>query len=1760
MRGYLYTLDTGTLVPVLNDDGSIDLLKPNSTEVIMTMPAPFMIDDAGATSDDVLVTLEQKGDCYLLAYEMPMVWLAEEERVWPVILDPVVIANSSYSNILDQFVAQYYSPSYNNGALMCGYSADFGIMRSFIQYMNLPTLSSADVVVNASLSLQYLGGTSGTTTIEAHKVLSTWNSQTITWDSQPSFNETIEDYDQVSISDRYYWEITDVVREWYTNENTGVMLKAPSSVETGATDNWKKFYSIDYDKYDTTIWPYLTIVYRNMNGLEDYWDYTAASAGRAGTGYVNNYTGNLTWVHSDIGFDGNRMPVSISHIYNSNDKATNSFGLGYGWRTNFHQTIEEVTIADESALEIDASYVWTDGDGTKHYFIPTTTANTYEDEDGLELTLTVSSSAYTITDKYGNTSNFDGNGRLVSMVNNQKETSSISITYTTTTGNCISKIKDGAGRFYNFTYSNNLLTRISYTGTGTSELAYVTFGYSSSQLTSITNQDGKSSTYSYSDGFLVNAVDIDGYRIHYTYSSAATKRVVAIAEYDVSTLGSKLTIEYAHNQTTFTDHNNNVQITQFNDWGNVISVQDGEGRAQFAQYARNHYEDTVGKGHQLTLSSKMQNTVANLLNDSSFESGGTWTVTSSSITQVNNSGDAYLGNRYLKLTQSTSGSGQGVYGPSFTATAGKTYTFSAYIKTGNLSAHLALTDGTTTVTSETLTAGMDYTRVEVSYTAATTKTVTPKLIVSGSGSLHMDCVQIEQAATASRYNLLQNGDFRTTGYWSSNAGRTTATSAAPQLSSNVYMITGSPTAAKSISQTVTVSGSAGDTFVLSGWAKGDAAPLTDESRQFGLQLTFNYTDGETSTQTVSFNPDCDSQNSWQYAATPAVADKAYSSVTVQLVYDYNVNTVYFDGIQLFKEEFGNSYTYDEETGELISVVDLQKQETTYEYDTNSDLKKILQDNVAKMTYEYDNYHNVIKATTATGIIYEFEYDDWGNNTSVSITSGSTSITSSAEYTANGNLLVSTTDALGKKTTYSYNTNTSLLEAVQYPEDTTATRTEYTYDSMCRLSAASADTDTGYTLSASYTYTDDLLTKLTTGSTTYNFAYGNFAQISSIKVGTQTLASYTYTADQNHYLSALDYGNGDKVQYTYDNYGRVVTETFEDGDTVTYQYDNTGALATVTDSATGIKTTYYYDFTDRLMKYVESNGTNTHSVGYEFDSLNNLTKLVETINGVKHETTYTYDADNRPTTVVNDGLTIRYTYDYLGRIYKKIVGTATYTYTYWTNADEQPTGQIKQVSLWFNNNSRCGGIFDYTYDANGNILSYGDSNLVNSYVYDSANQLVRENHNIPNKTWVWSYDDAGNILSKTEYAYTTGELGTPIDTIVYTYGNSNWGDLLTAYDGKFITYDGIGNPTSYDGWTYTWEHGRELASMSKGTTTWTYTYDANGMRTSRSNGTTTYTYVYNGGLLMQMSDGANVLYFTYDTDGHPLAVTLNGTLYYYMTNAQGDVIGIWNPSEGYVCDYYYDAWGNIISSYSRANSTIAELNPLLYRGYVYDRDTGLYYLQSRYYNPEWGRFINADVYTSTGQGFVGNNMFAYCANNPVTRTDHSGEFWEELWTEFTRVIQEASGYFAAALGITQLDSPAPGPADLIGAAMAMGGVVVCMGLATSTFLFAEPPTFRQDEEQILGHAPAYKTPDQPIVFTTDPNDFNPVGLIKIPRPGTKNGMFISWMDPITKKEVFRWDENPNYFNGPHYHIYGDGHYYPGSIVPEPYATIYFPFGQ
>ena len=211
------------------------------------------------------------------------------------------------------------------------------------------------------------------------------------------------------------------------------------------------------------------------------------------------------------------------------------------------------------------------------------------------------------------------------------------------------------------------------------------------------------------------------------------------------------------------------------------------------------------------------------------------------------------------------------------------------------------------------------------------------------------------------------------------------------------------------------------------------------------------------------------------------------------------------------------------------------------------------------------------------------------------------------------------------------------------------------------------------------------------------------------------------------------------------------------------------------------------------------------------------------------------------------------------------------------------------------------------------------------------------------------------------------------------------------DGQSISYDGAGNPTSYYNgtrWSFTWGNGRSQTAASGGGKTLSFTYDLqDGTRSTKTVGTEVHNYIYAGGKLLRETYGNTTLDFIYDVNGRPYAMIVNeSTTYYYITNLQGDVIYMIDSSGETVASYEYDPYGNVTGTGSMANT-----NPLRYRGYYYDAETQMYYLQSRYYDPAVGRFINADVYASTGQGIIGNNMFAYCSNSPISGYDPAGHY-------------------------------------------------------------------------------------------------------------------------------------------------------------------------
>ena len=231
--------------------------------------------------------------------------------------------------------------------------------------------------------------------------------------------------------------------------------------------------------------------------------------------------------------------------------------------------------------------------------------------------------------------------------------------------------------------------------------------------------------------------------------------------------------------------------------------------------------------------------------------------------------------------------------------------------------------------------------------------------------------------------------------------------------------------------------------------------------------------------------------------------------------------------------------------------------------------------------------------------------------------------------------------------------------------------------------------------------------------------------------------------------------------------------------------------------------------------------------------------------------------------------------------------------------------------------------------------------------------------------------------------------------------------MTSYDGVTITYDEIGNPlTYYNGWSYsfTWR-GRQLVGATKGSKNITFVYNDDGIRTGKTVNGVEHSYYLAGDLIMAEAWGDKLLVYIYDASGSPIGMMYRTTsyaedvwdIYWYEKNLQGDIVAVYNSSGTKVATYTYEnAWGDHLVSYT--STTAAQYNPFRYRGYYYDTDLGMYYLQSRYYDPATARFINVDdisIITATPAALTDKNLFAYCDNNPVVRIDQGGKVWNWL---------------------------------------------------------------------------------------------------------------------------------------------------------------------
>ncbi len=478
-------------------------------------------------------------------------------------------------------------------------------------------------------------------------------------------------------------------------------------------------------------------------------------------------------------------------------------------------------------------------------------------------------------------------------------------------------------------------------------------------------------------------------------------------------------------------------------------------------------------------------------------------------------------------------------------------------------------------------------------------------------------------------------------------------------------------------------------------------------------------------------------------------------------------------------------------------------------------------------------------------------------------------------------------------------------------------------------------------------------------------YGNLKNVISLTLKNAAGETYKAEADKRFTYCKKYYGNSLKAEAEFNEYGDLTK--FTDAGVAEYVYSDLGLLTDYTygkDNEAVYSEKIVYNMYGSVAEITQS-GAAEFSCKYRYGG--SLQRKLKDIT-ISEQTVITPEYDksggNVGRKVERDGneiLSEKINYGEKPYVLDLNGETRTLRYKSYMPAEFKYTVGSVPKSIAYN------------YDERGNIKTVnGGTGKLAEYAYDDANRLIREDNQALDRTYVYEYDGFGNITKKSEYKYKNTV--TALKTDAYKYGD---GKLVQINDGAFILYDKLGNPKQYNGKQLVWQGGKLTAYGAI-----TFTYDGQGRRTGK--GGTEYCYDSQGRLVKE-----NGISYFYDHTGVAGFKTGFDT-YYYVKDAQRNIIAVVNSAGEPEAEYVYDAWGNCTVTKNVGGT--AEINPYRYRGYYYDEETGLYYLQARYYDPRTGRFLNADsVEYADPETLNGLNLYAYCGNNPVMGFDPTGEF-------------------------------------------------------------------------------------------------------------------------------------------------------------------------
>ena len=1647
-------------IDFLEEENRISFSSKTTSDEMFHIPAPFMMDAAGNLSTDVSYKISEVSENSAVLEVVPNnEWINAEGRQFPVTIDPQIkVSNEEKITTYSALYGYVTKPSSHQLTTVYGDANCCNAEYMFIA-LNYPINGINYRVTKAELKLKQLYGSCYSSSYKPHLKLYTCGSEFM-YNQEINLSESnLIDYNVMQIGEtEYVFDVTSVVDHLVSEYAYTTYLAL-------------KLEDVSANKYgDITIAgatastgsPELSLTYDAFEGMTT--DNTVATHDlkRLGTGSVDLVHGNLLIDSTDFAWSGNKMPVTIKHYYNSElsdmhftknlaqyiySADYNNMKVGKGWFLSYMQSIIPATF--EHNGEMCYGYIYTDENGKFVKFIESDSEeHTRSDYPGCnyQLYTDVDGNGYTYNiyhyqmEKDGRVYNFNYNGYLESIEENGMRQT---INYIKT--GQISSITDGAGREFIFSYnsdsylsaivapdgsavkyeySDGYLTKIVYP----ESTAKITYGWnctiSSPEYIEITDNDY--SEYSSTNKYIVN----------YWYT---TYRVISISEttgnYYSSTYGDRTYINYniSGRNTTLTtylqadgeDAATNMQtVYSFDDNGELLSTY---------MYSKDegNMEVTVGSGinpYSEGDSSEVSN-VNNLLMNHRFEEldnkligWDTIATGSCSFTPSVIESDGLYGTKAVLFDPISYYDGE--YGITQTTNALPIgdYAFSAYVKTSqentadDVGVYLQVedTDGNILYQSERLddTFG-DYVRLVAPFKLESQKTVKVSIISSGGNKVYVNAPQLEDNAFANQYNMLENGNFENgiTG-WTTSGGYEITTKQKFNMTRSL-LLNGSITGNRFAYQTIPLKSakSIRENLVLSGWAKGIALPDRKregaQSSTFRLRAVLTYADCQTEEFIADFSPNTEG---WQKASVEIAKTqyKEVSNLVIYCEYGYNSAYAYFDDIQLISGETETNLSYSD-----FPVYNSEDSSSAADYDS-----AVENDNEFKELT--DSIGNALTGTQFTDGEYGAIY------TANAYTEEGKSVKSALF----GNDLISEIDSRGNVTKYDVDERTSRNKSIT---DRLGNTVDYEYDANGNvISIAHKRFDNTSFADVSYTYhPNNGLNSITRGDgMKYNLTYDSFANLASIGINgkTKKLVSYTYRKG-SHSIKRIDYANGDYSELKYNSLGHVITENWftSSGEALAkyrYGYDQSGNLAKSLDILNSIEYNYYYK-DERIQRATEStvelqriNGCKTenvisktlkHSVLYHYDTEGNLIKK----RYVDEQGTKTYFIEHRedgsqvytlPTNVVSHSKT-----DHLGRLefdelqlgkgfisrrFSYHDGEATYKHIENNMLKSSPTTSlVRQILL------SDGSTLSYEYDAEERITSVVDKHSVNGevietkyeYTYDSLGQLLTETVNgVAVNTM--TYDNYGNILTK------NGK--------TYTYGDSKWKDLLTEYDGQTITYDDGGNPINYLGHTLAWEKGRQLKSFDD----IIYTYNANGIRTSKTVNGVKHEYTLDGTNIVKETWDGNTLVPLYDNTESVCGITYSGTSYYFLKNLQGDVIAITDATGTVVARYTYDAWGVCTIESDTTDCNIAEINPYRYRGYYLDREIGMYYLQSRYYDPQVGRFVNPDMaeIAIIQCAIVEHNLFTYCGNAPISNIDPFGLYYVKLKT-LAKVVLMVVGF-------------------------------------------------------------------------------------------------------------------------------------------------------